>query len=103
MFTSKKRSKPAEKDIYRPVPRKALARGKAIAERYQIKLWREDGHWFSVGVEEPGTYGDGRTIQQCVRNVREALAIGVAWNIADGRPVAEPIIDQERRAGRKAG
>ena len=103
MFTSKKSSKRAEKDIYRQLPRKALERGKAIAARYQIKLWREDGHCFGVGVEEPGTYGDGRTLQQCVRNLHEALAIGVAWNIADGLPVAEPIIDQERRTRRRAG
>jgi hypothetical protein len=30
------------------------------------------------------------------------MAIGIGWNIQDGLPVVEPIVDQERR-GRKAG
>ena len=80
-----------------------MQRARAIADRYQIKLWREDGHWFGVGVEEPGTYGDGRTLQQCVRDVREALAVTVAHMIDTGREVIDPIIDQERRRRRRAG
>jgi predicted RNase H-like HicB family nuclease len=102
MSTSRKQRRLPEKDIYRPLPKKSLTRGRAIAARYQIKLWREDGHWFGVGVEEPGVMGDGRTLQQCVRNLREALAIGIGWNVEDGLPVVEPIIDQERSQS-KAG
>lgn len=97
MSITKKRNKLLEKDIHRPLPRTSLKRARGIVARYQIKLWREDGEWYGQGVEEPGVYADGRTMAQCARNLREALAVGVAWNIEDGLPIAEPIIDRERR------
>jgi len=71
--------------------------------RYQITLWREDGQWFGVGVEEPGTYGDGRTIAQCMRDVREALAATVALRLENGQIPAKPLIDQSRSRRRRAG
>lgn len=101
MSISKKHKKRREKDIYRPLPRKSLDRAKAIVGRYQMTLWREDGEWFGQGVEEPGVYADGRTMAECARNLRQALAIAVGWNIEDGLPIVQPVIDQEPR--RKAG
>jgi predicted RNase H-like HicB family nuclease len=104
MSTTAKRKKPREEDqLRRPFDKKVMARAKAIAARYQIKIWREDGHWFGVGVEEPGTYGDGRTLQQCVKDVREALAVTVAYMIESGQSVVRPLLDQERGRRRKAG
>lgn len=100
MATTKKRGKRPEKDLRRPIPRKALERGKAVAARYQVTIWREDGEWFGRGVEEPGAMGDGRTVEQCVRSVREALAIAVACHIDDREPIVAPLIDRGRkRAG----
>ena len=101
MSTTRKPRRPRESDIYRPLPRKALQGGKAIAERYQMTLWRENGEWYGQGVEEPGVYADGRTVAECARNLRKALAIAVAWNLEDGEAIVPPIIDQEQR--RKAG
>ena len=101
MSTLKKPKRPPEP---RRLSRRALARAKPIAARYRIVLWREDGEWYGEGIEEPGARGDGKTVTQCVRNVREALAAVVASHMEDGEPVVEPIVDQERRAGRrKAG
>ncbi|HEX5242946.1 MAG TPA: hypothetical protein VFW23_06735 [Tepidisphaeraceae bacterium] len=88
-------------DIHRPLPPDTLELARAVAERYQLRLWREEGHWFGAGIEEPGTFGDGRTLPQCVRNVREALAVTVAWHIEDREAVVEPIVDQQRRGGRR--
>jgi predicted RNase H-like HicB family nuclease len=65
-------------------------------------LWREDGEWYGQGIEEPGAMADGRTIAQCVRNVRDAMAAVVASNIEHGEPVVTPIIDQEGHSS-KAG
>ncbi len=45
---------------------------------------------------------DGRTIAQCVRNVRDAMTAVVASNIEHGEPVVTPIIDQEGHSS-KAG
>lgn len=97
------RKKPLKQDIYRPLPRKALERGKAIAARYRVAIWREDGEWYGQCVEEPGAMGDGPTITRAVAAVREAVAILVGWHIEDGEPIETPIIDQERRGPRKAG
>jgi predicted RNase H-like HicB family nuclease len=89
--------------IDRPFEARVLRRARAIAARYQIKLWREDGHWYGAGIEEPGAMGDGRTIQQAVKSTQAALVTCVAYLIESERPVVEPMIDQERRARRKAG
>jgi predicted RNase H-like HicB family nuclease len=102
MRTSPPHKKRRETDLYLPFNRRSLERGRVIAARYQIKLWREDGEWFGVGVEEPGAMGDGRTLAQCVRSVREALAIAVACHIEDREPIVALLIDRERRR-RKAG
>ena len=102
MSTTKKRKKLPEKTVIgRPFDPQVLRRARAIAARYRIALWREDGRWFGVGVEQPGTYGDGRTVQQAVKDTREALAATVAYLIEKGNPVAAPIMDEGRR--RKAG
>ena len=101
MSTTARRNKPHETTVS-PLPRKAIERGRVIAARYRITLWHENGEWYGQGVEEPGAMGDGRTIAQCVRSVRESLAVAVASHIVDGEPIVEPIIDQERRR-RRAG
>jgi hypothetical protein len=46
--------------------------------------------------------GDGRTIEQCVRSVREALAIAVASHIVDKEPIVTPMTGRERLR-RRAG
>jgi len=104
MPTTAKRKKPLEEDpLRRPFDPSVMKRARAIAGRYRLTLWREDGHWYAVGVEEPGTYGDGRTLVQCVRDVRDALAATVAYLIETGQPAVTPLIDQERGRRRRAG
>ena len=97
MFTTGKRNKRPSKDLRRPLSRKALDRARTIVARYQITLWREDGEWYGQGVEESGTYEDGKTIVQCARKLREALAITVAGHIEAGEPVITPIVDRDRK------
>ena len=100
MSTTAKRKKNPEP---RRLSRRSLERARPIAARYQVKLWREDGEWYGEGIEEPGAMGDGKTIAQCVRSVREAMAVAIASNLEHGEPVIEPIIDRERKRRRKAG
>ena len=100
MFTTKKQKKRPEP---RRLTREEIDKAMPVAERYRITLWRQDGEWYGQGVEEPGAMADGKTIAQCVRNVRQALAAVVASNMIHGEPVVEPIIDRERKGGRKAG
>src|SRR5437588_10875801 len=102
MPTTATRKKPREQAVP-GLPRGAVEKGKGIAARYRIVLWREDGEWYGQGVEEPGAMGDGKTLAQCVRKTRFALALAVASHIADGEPIVEPIVDQDRRRRRRAG
>lgn len=101
--TVRRKKRPEKEPLNRPFEPTVMKRAKAIAGRYRIALWREDSHWFGVGVEEPGTYGDGRTLASCVRDVREALAATVAHLIETGQPVVTPLIDLERGGRRRAG
>lgn len=102
MSTTAKPKKPREQDLRRPFDPKVMRRAKAVADKYRITLWREDGHWFAVGVEEPGTYGDGRTLAQCVRDVRDALSATVAHLIETNQQVVTPLTDRDR-GPRRAG
>ncbi|HEX5242947.1 MAG TPA: hypothetical protein VFW23_06740, partial [Tepidisphaeraceae bacterium] len=63
MSISMTRKKPPESGVA-SIPRSAIQRGKVIAARYQITLWRENGEWYGQGVEEPGAMGGGRTLEQ---------------------------------------
>src|SRR2546423_795083 len=103
MSTTAKRKRPPEAHIRRPFDPRVLRRARAIADRYQLVLWQEDGRWFAHGVEEPGTFGDGRTIARCVKDTREALPATVAYLIEADEPVVTPVIDRERKSRRKAG
>ena len=100
MSTTAKRGKRPEKKVP-SLPRSAIDRGKALAARYQLRLWSEDGEWFAEGIEESGAMGDGRTVAQAIRNARYAMALAVATRIVNGIPLVKPIVDQERR--QKAG
>src|SRR5579863_7154076 len=97
----KSKKRPEQDPLRKPFDRKVMERARKIAERYQIKIRPEDGRWFGVGVEEPGTYGDGRTLQQCMKDVRDALAATVAYLIEAGQPVVTPVVNQERSRRRK--
>ena len=101
MPTTAKRKRRPEPRVS-TIPQSAIRRGRVIAARYQITLWRENGEWYGVGVEEPGAMGDGRTLEQCVRSVRESLAVVGASHIVDHESIVTPILDQGRRP-RKAG
>lgn len=100
--TATRKKRPDPKDINRPFDPRILRRARAIASRYRITLWREDGEWYGQGVEEPGAMGDGRTIQQAAKSTRDAMVVAVAYLLESAKPIVEPIVDRERR-GRKAG
>ena len=89
-----------ERDLRRPFDARVLRRARAVAARYQIVLWREDGHWFGRGLEQPFTFGNGKTVQQAVTDTRKGLILAVASSIESGEPIVSPIVDRERR---KAG
>jgi predicted RNase H-like HicB family nuclease len=81
--------KKSVKAIDRPFDAKIMAKAKKIAEQYQVILTFEDGRWYGRGLELPGIHGDGKTVDQCVKNTREAFAGWVAYLLEEGqRPPA---------------
>jgi predicted RNase H-like HicB family nuclease len=83
------KSKTSAKVVDRPFETVTMAKAKKIAERYQVILTCEEGHWYGRGLELPNIHGDGKTVGQCVENTREALAGWVAYLLEEGqRPPA---------------
>ncbi|HEY4761091.1 MAG TPA: hypothetical protein VIH42_10975 [Thermoguttaceae bacterium] len=83
------KSKKSAKAIDRPFDAHTMAKAKKIAEQYQVILAFEDGHWYGRGLELPSIHGDGKTVDQCVKNTREAFAGWVAYLLEEGqRPPA---------------
>jgi predicted RNase H-like HicB family nuclease len=84
------KSKNAAKAIDRPFEPAILAEARKIAEQYQVIVAFEDGHWYGRGLELPGIHGDGKTVSQCVKDTREALAGWVAYLIEEGQTPPAP-------------
>ena len=96
MSGKSKNSKRQELDPARPFDPEILARAKAIAERYQIVLEREDDWWYGHGLEQPGAGGDGATPEAAVADTREALVAVTACMIEEGRRPPAPAREGRR-------
>jgi predicted RNase H-like HicB family nuclease len=77
--------------IDRPFRPSMLARARAIADQYQVVLACEDGEYYGRGLELPGTMDDGRTPDECVAKVREALTATVAYLLEKGEEPPRPL------------
>jgi predicted RNase H-like HicB family nuclease len=83
------KSKESAKAIDRPFTSAVMKRARQIAERYQVIVSCEEGHWYGRGLELPNVFGDGKTVNECVKDSREALCGAVALMLEQGeRPPA---------------
>jgi predicted RNase H-like HicB family nuclease len=88
MSAKSKRSSP-EKGNRRSFAPDVLAKARDIADRYQVILTHEEGHWYGRGLELPRVFGDGATPAACIDETREALIGAVAYLLERGeRPPA---------------
>lgn len=101
MSTTLSRKKPLKLDVNRPFDAKTIRRAKAIASRYHVVLWYEEGTWFGRGLELPWSFGDGRTPNTAVKDTRQALMVTVASMIESGDPIPKPsdAVLNRRKAG----
>ena len=90
------RSSRRSKAIDRPFEAAILRRAKEISEAYQLVLQLEDGAYFGHCLELPLVMGDGRTADECVQNIREALKVTVAYMLEEGRRPPTPASEQTR-------
>ena len=61
-------------------------------------MWFEDGEYYGCGLEIPGAMNDGRTPDECMKNVREILTTAVAVLLEDGQTPPPPASDGKRTA-----
>lgn len=92
------KSKSSVKAIDRPFDAHTMAKAVKIVEQYQVILAFEDGHWYGRGLELPNIHGDGKTVNQCVKNTREAFAGWVACLLEEGQRPPTPAGEGTRTA-----
>ena len=92
------KSKKSAKAIDRPFDAHTLAKARKVADQYQVILAFEDGHWYGRGLELPNIHGDGKTVNRCVENTREALAGCVAYLLEEGQRPPSPAREGTRTA-----
>ena len=90
--------KNSAKALDRPFDAETLAEAAKIAERYQVILACEDGHWYGRGLELPNVHGDGKTANQCIEDTREALTGAVAYLLEEGQRPPSPAQEGTRTA-----
>ncbi len=73
-----------------------IRRAREIVRSYQFVIWFEDGEYYGRGVELPYAFGDGKTIDQCVRNTRDAFVTAVAGFLQEGRTPPAPASEGKR-------
>jgi len=80
----------SSKALDRPFAADVLRRARAIAERYQVVVWHEDGDFYGRGVELPLVMADGRTADACVAATRAAFVAAIATLLEKGAVVPPP-------------
>jgi len=95
MSTSAKSSK-RSKAIDRPFDPSILRQAKELSTHYQVVLQLEDGEYFGHCLELPLVMGNGKTADECVKSVREALQVTLAYMLEKGEKPPAPASDQTR-------
>jgi predicted RNase H-like HicB family nuclease len=81
----------------RPFDSAVLEKAGAIAHRYRIVLEPNDEFgYIGSSLEMPSVYNDGMTADACVKAVREALTVAVAYLIEKGEVPPSPANEQVR-------
>ena len=84
------KSKESAKAVDRPFSTDVLKEAGKITDGYQIILGCEAGHWYGRGLEMPNVFGDGKTVNQCMEDTREALCGAVATMLEQGQKPPTP-------------
>jgi predicted RNase H-like HicB family nuclease len=90
------KSKSSKKYPHRPFDPAILRRAEAIADKYQLVIWKEEGYYYGHGVELPNSYGDGKTVAACAADTREAFVATVATLLELGEEPPPPAIEEIR-------
>jgi predicted RNase H-like HicB family nuclease len=85
------------RDLSKAFDEKLLQRGRELASQYSILFRPSEQHGFSATcLEFPTVFVHGKTVAQCDKKAREALAIGVAVMLEQGDTPPLPASDERR-------
>jgi predicted RNase H-like HicB family nuclease len=88
--------KKSSKRLNRPFSDEILRQARAIAQGFQIIIEFEDGEYYGRGVELPNVMADGKTPDECVSAIRDALTTGVAFLLENGEQPPPPASENLR-------
>jgi len=84
------------KTIGKKLDRRFVEQARPIAGQYQLVIWFEDGEYYGRGVELPYAFGDGKTIEECAANTRDAFVTAVAGYLQEGHTPPAPAREGKR-------
>jgi len=90
------RSKSSKAALRRPFDPEIEAMAAKIADGYRVILAHEGGMWFGSGVEMPEVFGEGRTVEECVRDTRAAMKAAAAVMLEQGQTPPMPADEGQR-------
>ncbi len=91
------KAKADEAHLARPFDRGLLRRAQSIADAYKLILEQdESGDYVGSALEMPLVMADGKTPNECVRQVRQALAAAVATLLESGQSPPAPASEGRR-------
>jgi predicted RNase H-like HicB family nuclease len=94
--TSKGKSPKSRKAIDRPFDPEILRRARAIAEKYQVVVRKEDGLYFGRTLEFPYAMNDGKTPQEAIENTIDITTSAVALMLEEGEIPPTPACEDRR-------
>src|SRR5438105_207128 len=84
--------------IDKPFDRAILRRAKEISSQYGFVIRPEpEVGYFARGMELPNVMADGRTIEQCIAQIRQALLATTAYLLETGQAPPPPAEESRRR------
>lgn len=79
-----------DKIIDKPFDKDILKKASKIAENYIIKIEpNKDLGFVGHGMKFPTVFGDGKTKEECIKNVREAITITIAYMLEENIQIPE--------------
>ena len=94
-FSAKKKDR--ANVLTKPFEKSILAKAKKIAETYSMTLQPHPGLGFvGASIELPMVFADGKTVEQCYSNTREAITVAIATMIEYGQSPPSPASEKNR-------
>jgi predicted RNase H-like HicB family nuclease len=86
----------SSKSQAKAIRRRYIEQARPIAEQYQLVIWSEEGEYYGRGVELPYAFGEGKTVEQCAAQTREAFVTAVAGYLQEGQTPPAPAQEGKR-------